>query len=70
MYVCSFSNSFLFQINTPLVKVIDISASAAIKDKLQKADVKFVLLEGKPVQVEFLVKDFQYYEFTTGYIGD
>ncbi|KOB75992.1 Apolipophorin protein [Operophtera brumata] len=54
-----------FLINTPLVKVIDISASAAIKDKLQKADLKFVLLEGKPVQVEFLVKDFQHYEFTT-----
>lgn len=58
------------QINTPLVKVIEIEASATMKENLQKADVKFVLLENKPVQAEFLVKDFQYYEFTTGYTGD
>lgn len=58
------------QVNTPLVKVIDIEGAAVIKDNLQKGDFKICLLEGKPVQVTAIVKDYQYFEFTTGYSGD
>ncbi|XP_063834944.1 apolipophorins isoform X2 [Ostrinia nubilalis] len=52
-------------IETPLVKVIDIEGSATVKENLQQADARFSLLEGKPVSVRGVVKDFQYYEFTT-----
>jgi hypothetical protein len=55
---------------TPLVKVIDLEGSATVKDNLQEGNMKFSLLEGKPVQVYAVAKEFQYYEFTTGYSGD
>lgn len=58
------------QINTPLVKVIDLEGSATVQDKLQKAELRFTLLENKPVQVNALARDYKYYELTTGYIGD
>lgn len=58
------------QIETPLVKVIDVEGSATVKENLQEGNMRFSLLEGKPVQVYACVKDFQYYEFTTGYSGD
>ncbi|XP_022112947.2 apolipophorins [Pieris rapae] len=53
--------------NTPIVKVIDLEGSAVFKDNLQQADVRFSILQLKPVQIYGVVKDFQYYEFTTGY---
>ncbi|XP_039760975.1 apolipophorins [Pararge aegeria] len=53
--------------DTPLVKVIDLEGSATAKDNLQQADLVFSLLEGKPVSIYAVAKDFQYYEFTTGY---
>ncbi|CAH0599019.1 unnamed protein product [Chrysodeixis includens] len=52
-------------INTPLVKVIDVEGSATVNDNLQKAEVKFCLLEGKPVRALAIAKDYQYFEFTT-----
>lgn len=55
--------------DTPVVKVIDLEGSSVLKENLQQADLKFSLLEGKPVLVHAIVKDFQYYEFTTGYSG-
>ncbi|CAB3232890.1 unnamed protein product [Arctia plantaginis] len=58
-------NHIKFLVNTPLVKVIDIEGSAVIKDNLQKGDFKICLLEGKPVQVTAIAKDYQYFEFTT-----
>ncbi|XP_050357243.1 apolipophorins [Nymphalis io] len=54
-------------IDTPVVRVIDLEGSATMKDNLQQGDLKFSLLQGKPVQVYGVVKDYQYYEFTTGY---
>ncbi|XP_045779870.1 apolipophorins [Maniola jurtina] len=54
-------------LDTPLVKVIDLEGSATAKDNLQQADLVFSLLEGKPVTMYAVAKDFQYYEFTTGY---
>ncbi|CAH2060387.1 unnamed protein product, partial [Iphiclides podalirius] len=56
-----------FTFDTPLVKVIDLEGSAIVKDNLQQGDIKFRLLEGKPVQVHAVARDYQYYEFTTGY---
>ncbi|XP_075987202.1 retinoid- and fatty-acid binding glycoprotein apolipophorin isoform X2 [Anticarsia gemmatalis] len=52
-------------VNTPLVKVIDVEGTATVNDNLQKAEVKFCLLEGKPVAVTAIAKDYQYFEFTT-----
>ncbi|CAH2098987.1 unnamed protein product [Euphydryas editha] len=54
-------------IDTPIVKVIDLEGSATMKENLQQGDLKFSLLQGKPVQVYAVIKDYQYYEFTTGY---
>ncbi|XP_049881562.1 apolipophorins [Pectinophora gossypiella] len=54
-------------VSTPLVKVIDLEGDTIMKDNLQQGDLKFSLLEGKPVVVHAIAKDFQYYEFTTGY---
>ncbi|KAI8425854.1 hypothetical protein MSG28_011618 [Choristoneura fumiferana] len=54
-------------VDTPIVKVIDLQGSSVLKENLQQADLKFSLLEGKPVLVHAIAKDFQYYEFTTGY---
>ncbi|KAL0810218.1 hypothetical protein ABMA28_011000 [Loxostege sticticalis] len=54
-------------VETPLVKVIDVEGSATVKENLQQGDVRFSLLEGKPVAVHAVIKDFQYYEFTTEY---
>ncbi|XP_047037209.1 apolipophorins isoform X1 [Helicoverpa zea] len=54
-------------INTPLVKVIDVEGSATVNDNLQKGEMKVCLLEGKPVRVSAIAKDYQYFEFTTGY---
>ncbi|KPI95250.1 Apolipophorin [Papilio xuthus] len=56
-----------FTFDTPLVSVINLEGSAIVKDNLQQGDVKFSLLEGKPVQMHAVARDFQYYEFTTGY---
>lgn len=56
--------------DTPIVKVIDIEGSAQVTEKLQQGDFKFCLLQGKPVQLRAVIKDFTYYEFTTGYSGD
>ncbi|CAK1546590.1 unnamed protein product [Leptosia nina] len=53
--------------DTPIVKVIDLEGSAVVKDNLQQADVRFSLLQLKPVQIYGVIKDYQYYEFTTGY---
>lgn len=52
-------------INTPLVKIIDVEGSATVNDNMQKADMKFCLLEGKPVRVSAIAKEYQYFEFTT-----
>ncbi|CAH0764921.1 unnamed protein product [Diatraea saccharalis] len=52
---------------TPLVKVIDLEGTATVKEGLQQGGLKFSLLEGKPVQVSAIIRDYQYYEFTTGY---
>lgn len=54
-----------FLVNTPLVKVIDVEGSAVVNDNLQKGEFKICLLEGKPVQVSAIAKDYQYFEFTT-----
>ncbi|XP_041983389.1 apolipophorins [Aricia agestis] len=54
-------------INTPIVKVIELEGSTTVKDNLQQADLKMSLLEGKPVQVYAVAKDFKYYEFSTSY---
>ncbi|XP_023946306.2 apolipophorins [Bicyclus anynana] len=54
-------------VDTPLVKVIDLEGSATAKENLQQVDFGFSLLEGKPVTIYAVAKDFQYYEFTTGY---
>lgn len=51
------------------MKIIDLEGSATLKDNLQQGDLRFSLLQGKPVVVYAVVKDFQYYEFTTGYSG-
>ncbi|RVE54932.1 hypothetical protein evm_000299 [Chilo suppressalis] len=56
-------------IETPLVKVIDVEGSATVKEGLQQGNLKFSLLEGKPVQVTAIVRDYQYYEFTTDESG-
>ncbi|XP_038219067.1 apolipophorins [Zerene cesonia] len=53
--------------DTPVVKVIDLEGSAVMKDNLQQADLRFSLLQLKPVQLYGVVKDYQYYEFSTGY---
>ncbi|KAL4704767.1 hypothetical protein ACJJTC_016888 [Scirpophaga incertulas] len=54
-------------LDTPLVKVIDLEGSATVQENLQQGSLKFSLLEGKPVQVNAVIKDYKYYEFTTGY---
>ncbi|KAM3956905.1 retinoid- and fatty-acid binding glycoprotein apolipophorin isoform 2-T2 [Aphomia sociella] len=58
-------NTFKFLLDTPVVKVIELEGSATVKDKLQQGELKFCLLQGKPVTVRAVIKDFQYYEFTT-----
>lgn len=52
------------------MKVIDLEGSAVVQDKLQKGELRFVLLDNKPVQVNAIAKDYKYFELTTGYIGD
>lgn len=42
---------------------------AAIKEDNQRGDLRFSLLEGKPVEVHVLINDYKYYEFSTGYSG-
>ncbi|XP_026331141.1 apolipophorins-like, partial [Hyposmocoma kahamanoa] len=51
-------------IENPFLKVIDLEGSVVVKDNLQQGDLKFALLESKPVTVHTIVKDFTYYEFT------
>ncbi|KAJ8707317.1 hypothetical protein PYW08_010569 [Mythimna loreyi] len=51
--------------NTPLVKVLDVEGSATVNEQLQKGEMKVCLLEGKPVRVSALAKDYQYFEFST-----
>ncbi|KAJ8705174.1 hypothetical protein PYW07_011001 [Mythimna separata] len=51
--------------NTPLVKVLDVEGSATVNEQLQKGEMKVCLLEGKPVRVAALAKDYQYFEFST-----
>lgn len=51
------------------MKVIDLEGSATAKENLQQADLVFSLLEGKPVSIYTVARDFQYFEFTTGYKG-
>lgn len=60
------------QAQTPFVKVIDLEGTVDVqsKAKTQQAKLRFKLLEGKEVSVQALAKDFQYFEFTTGYLGD
>ncbi|XP_072946075.1 apolipophorins [Epargyreus clarus] len=57
-------------LDTPIVKVMDIEGSAILKDNLQQGEINFSFLEGKPVTLKAVAKDFQYYEFTTGYSDD
>ncbi|XP_063370071.1 apolipophorins isoform X1 [Cydia amplana] len=57
-------------VDTPLVKVIDLEAKSELKENLQRGDLKVSLLQGKPVIARFIIQDFQYYEFTTGYSDD
>lgn len=69
-FIFNKSDLFTPQVETPLVKVIDVEGSATVKENLQQGDVRFSLLEGKPVAVHAVIKDFQYYEFTTEYSGE
>ncbi|KAH9637818.1 hypothetical protein HF086_017596 [Spodoptera exigua] len=54
-----------FLVNTPLVKVVDLEGTATVNENLQKGEMKVCLLEGKPVRVIAMAKDYQYFEFTT-----
>lgn len=58
-------SSFKLLLDTPIVKVIELEGTAVVKENLQQGDLKFCLLQGKPVAVRALIKDYQYYEFTT-----
>ncbi|XP_028026671.1 apolipophorins isoform X1 [Bombyx mandarina] len=63
---------FVFLAQTPFVKVIDLEGTVDVqsKAKTQQAKLRFKLLEGKEVSVQALAKDFQYFEFTTGYLEE
>ncbi|XP_022837131.1 apolipophorins isoform X2 [Spodoptera litura] len=54
-----------FLVNTPLVKVVDLEGTATVNENLQKGEMKVCLLEGKPVRVMAMAKDYQYFEFST-----
>ncbi|XP_037295541.1 apolipophorins isoform X2 [Manduca sexta] len=60
-------NSVKFLADTPFVKAIDVEGSFNVnqQQRTQQCLFKICLLEGKPVQMSALVKDYQYYEFTT-----
>lgn len=58
---------FKFMASSPIVKVIDMEGNAIIKENHQEGIFTFSLLEGKPVLVKAVAKDYTYYEFTTGY---
>ncbi|CAG5023070.1 unnamed protein product [Parnassius apollo] len=57
-------------VNTPLVKVLELEGSVLVDDKRQQGDMNFSLLEGKPVLLHALAKDYQYYEIQSGYSDD
>ncbi|KAG6438575.1 hypothetical protein O3G_MSEX000068 [Manduca sexta] len=60
-------NSVKFLADTPFVKAIDVEGSFNVnqQQRTQQCLFRICLLEGKPVQMSALVKDYQYYEFTT-----